>query len=304
MRITRESREYRIYTKIKSKPTSGEKVASELGISRTAVWKFIEKLRGIGFEIESKKGYFIVNKPEINPYDVADIAFVELKNLVKEVHYYFFTDSTNIRAKEYGKPEVLHFAEEQSSGKGRLGRSWFSGKGGLYFTLTLKPALEIQDLPKIGLTAGVAVAKAVRGKIKWPNDVLIEGKKVCGILCEFSGEFENPIVIVGIGINVNNKLPEELSNKAGRLCDFYECKPLEVFRTVLRNFYEEYIKLLKGKWREIREEVVKLCETLGREVRVETPSGVYEGIAEDLSDDGALIVRGRKIYVGDCIHLR
>ncbi len=304
MRITRESKEYQIYSRIKSKPTSGEKLALELGISRTAVWKFVEKLRGLGFEIESKKGYFVLSKPEVNPYDVADITFSELKDLVKEVQYYFFTDSTNVRAKEYGKPEVLHFAEEQSSGKGRLGRSWFSGKGGLYFTLTLKPALEIQDLPKIGLTAGLAVAKAVGGKIKWPNDVLIEGKKVCGILCELSGEFENPVVIVGIGINVKNDLPEELSDKAGRLCDFYECKPMDVFRVVLRNFYEEYQKLLKGKWEEIREEVIRLCETIGKRVRVETPSGIYEGIAESLSDEGALIVGGKKVYVGDCIHLR
>ncbi len=306
IKLTRNSTDFIIYRTLSTKAASGEELAAKLGVTRKAVWKAIEKLRSFGFEIEASKrtGYVITAKPELNPYDVADIAFSELKDVVDEVHYYSVTDSTNERARIYSKPGVLIFAEEQTAGKGRLGRRWESGKGGLYFTLTLKPEFGIEDIPKITLTTGLAVAKAIGGRIKWPNDVLINGKKVCGILCELAGEIESPIVIIGVGVNVKNEIPKELKEKAARLCDFFDCTPTQVFRRVLAEFYDCYNKLRSGKWDELRSELAYLCETIGKRVKVLTPSGVYEGIAEQIAEDGALVVNGRRIYAGECVHLR
>lgn len=305
MKIKRDSTIFKIFKFIES-GKSGEEIAKFLGISRTSVWKSVEKLREMGYSVEAKKGrgYAILSKPETSPLEIADIAFKNLKDLVCEVWYFQKTDSTNQRAREYSKPNVLFFAEEQSSGRGRMGRKWFSDRGGLYFTLTLEPRLNIEDIPKLTLTTGLAVAKALPdAKIKWPNDVLIQGKKVCGILCELIGEIENPVVIVGVGVNVKNRIPKELENKASSLSEFGNFKITDVFDRITREFHSYYSKLTNGYWREIRAEFIKNCETLGKKVRVETLSKVYEGLAEKIDEDGALIVNGERIYAGECFYL-
>ncbi len=299
IRITRESTIFKVY---KSLNRSGEEIAKKLGISRTAVWKAIEKLREFGYVIQSKKGigYRVISKPEISPVEVADIAFNNLKELVEEVWYYREVDSTNQRAREYSKPKTLFFAESQSAGRGRMGREWFSAKGGLYFSLTLKPELSIEDIPKLTLTTGLAVAKSIpNAKVKWPNDVLLNGKKVCGILCELVGEVEQLIVIVGIGVNVKNPIPKELEDKATN----FEAELIDVFDSVTQNLYVHYKMLFKGKWDKIRKEYIENCETIGKFVRVKTISKVYEGFAERIDDDGALVVNGERIYAGECFYI-
>ncbi len=306
VRISKYSTDYLVYKLLRAQHRSGEEIAAELDISRTAVWKAIEKLRSAGFDVDAKtrKGYAISSEPRFSPYHLADIVFTEMGDMVEEIYYFDVTTSTNEKAKEILKPAILLFAEEQSAGKGRHGRTWISPRGGLYFTITLKPELGIEDIPKVTLVTGLAVAKAIGGKIKWPNDVMIGGKKVCGILCELAGEVENPIIIIGIGINVENEIPEELKERAARLADFYSRSRLDVLRSVLRNFRSEYRKLRDGRWDEVRQDLLELCETLGRQVRVVTPAGVFEGIAEDIDESGALVVSGRKVYAGECIHLR
>jgi len=299
MRISKESTDYRIYRILSEKPASGEKLGKELGITRTAVWKAVQKLKENGISLESDtSGYRIVGEVELNPYMVAMIAF---ENGFEEVHFYDVTDSTNTRAREYGKPKVLFFANRQTAGRGRHGRMWLSEEGGLYFSMTLSPPLDYSDLPKLTLIAGLSVAESIPdAEIKWPNDVLIHGRKVCGILSELHGEVERPLVIIGIGINVKNPAPENGIS----ISELFDMSRKEVFESVLKNFSKNYRVLLEGSWDELRKEIEKRCSTIGKKVRVITPSGVIEGIAESISEEGSLVVDGRKIYAGDCIHLR
>ncbi len=299
MQISRGSTDYRIYRTLSEKPASGEELGRELGITRTAVWKAVQKLKENGIQIESDaSGYRIIGEKELNPYMVARIAF---ENGFDEIHFYDVTDSTNTRAREYGKPSVLFFANRQTAGRGRYGRRWLSDEGGLYFSITLSPPLDYSDLPKLTLIAGLSVAESVpETEIKWPNDVLIHGRKVCGILSELHGEVERPLLIIGIGINVENPAPENGIS----VSELFDMSRKEVFELVLRNFSKNYQKLLSGSWDELRREIEKRCSTIGKKVRVIMPSGVIEGVAESIAEDGSLVVDGRKIHVGDCIHLR
>lgn len=236
-----------------------------------------------GEKLEGKAGKF------------AEISFRNLEFL-EEFYYYELVNSTNERAKEVFKKFCLFFAEEQTAGKGRLGRQWFSSRGGLYFSLTL-PAYEVGKLTMI---SALSVAEAIpNARIKWPNDVLIENLKFSGILGEFFGD----LAVVGIGINVENDLPKELRNYATNLSKFFDLSREEVFDGVTKNFYKNYVELVSGNWEKLFHKYRELCITLGKHVRVITPSGEFEGLAE-LSEDGAIIVGGKKIYVGDCIHLR
>lgn len=294
-RILIDRVDYMIYKGIKEKK-SGKEIAKNLNISRVSVWKRIKKMKEF-LEVEAKKGvgYRIVKEKDPNPYSIAEAAFDLLK--VEEVEYYKCVESTNERAKEISKPNLLVFAEKQSKGKGRWGRRWESELGGLYFTFTLKP--KIEELQKITVVAGLAVAKALRGigikaELKWPNDVLIDDKKVCGVLCELSGTYEEPIVAVGVGINVRNRY-----EGAASLCDY----GVYSLNFVFRKFCESYSKVSILSWKEIIDEYRFLCKTSGKYVRVYTPKEILEGFAE-IDEDGSLIVGSKKILVGDCIHLR
>ena len=176
-----------------------------------------------------------------------------------------------------------------------------SDDGGQYFYITLSPPLDYSDLPKLTLIAGLSVAESIpETEIKWPNDVLIRSRKVCGILSELHGEVERPLVIIGIGINVENPAPENGIS----ISELFDVSRKEVFERVLKNFSKTYRMLLSGSWDELRREIEKRCSTIGKKVKVITPSGVIEGIAESIAEDGSLVVNGRKIYAGDCIHLR
>ncbi len=281
---------------------SGQKIADELGISRTSVWKMIKRLEEMGYVIEARRrvGYRLVSKPDLSPYEVARVC--RGSKIIEEVHYYEVVDSTNTKAKEIGKRGILVIAERQTAGRGRFGRRWISEPGGLYFTITLPNSLPIEDVPKLTLTTGVAVAEAIEGRLKWTNDVLIGGKKVSGILCELAGEVEDPLVVVGIGINVNNPVPDyatSLKEVHGR--------PLnrsEVLGKVLKNFEHYYLKLISGEWDAIRRRWKELSDTLGRRVRVRVAGRVYEGLAVDIDEDGALLLKRNgeivKIYSGEC----
>ena len=280
---------------------SGQRIAEELGVSRTAVWKMIKRLETFGFRIEAKRrvGYRIVEMPDLSPYRVFKIC--SDLSIVDDVYYYRTIGSTNDRAKEIGRPKVLVVAEEQTAGRGRYGRRWISERGGLYFSLTV-PSLPIEDVPKLTLTAGVAVAEAIGGRLKWTNDVLLDGKKVCGILCELFGEVENPLVVVGIGINVNNPVPPyatSLSKHHGRTFDRGE-----VLERVLKNFERRYLELVSGGWRDIRRRWIELSDTLGKDVVVRTCGKEIRGRAVEIDEDGALVLemdgRLEKVYSGEC----
>jgi len=287
---------------------SGEEIADEFGISRNAVWKRIQRLKEMGFEIETRKGkgYRIRTSPEFSIVSVVrTLKAANAERILRRVYYYTETDSTNTRARSL-EPGSFVIAERQISGKGRLGREWLSEKGGLYFSIVLQPPLPMEDVPKLTLTAGVAVAEGLadfKPRLKWPNDVLIDGRKVCGILSEVSGEVEQPKVIVGIGINVKNPVPEGAIN----LNSLREASLNEILRKVMYRFVSRYTELCGGEWEKIRLRWIELADTIGKMIRVRAAGRSYVGKAVDLDKDGGLLLESErgleKIFSGDCFYI-
>ena len=303
MILTPEDRMLRLIEMLED-GVSGQKIAEMFGVSRTTVWKMIKKLESMGYKIVAKRrlGYKLIERPDLSPYEVARVC--RGLGLVKEIYYYDVVDSTNTRAKEIGRRGILVIAERQTAGRGRFGRRWLSELGGLYFSVTLPKSIPIEDVPKLTLTTGVAVAEAIGGRLKWTNDVLIDGRKVCGILCELAGEVEEPLIVVGIGINVNNPVPSyaiSLKEVYGR-----DLNRSEVLGRVLRKFAEYYEKLLKGEWEDIRRRWKELSDTLGKEVIVRVAGEEFMGRAVDIDEDGALLLKRNgkifRVYSGECFY--
>ncbi|TDA27302.1 MAG: biotin--[acetyl-CoA-carboxylase] ligase [Archaeoglobi archaeon] len=235
-----------------------------------------------------------IKREEVGTGKAFEFASITFKNLpfVENFYYYELTDSTNERARDCETFSLI-LAEEQTKGRGRLNRDWISKRGGLYFSIVLPP----YSLEKLTLVSALSVAEAIEhSRIKWPNDVLLFGKKFCGILGESFGDK----VIVGVGINVENDV--EIPN-ACKISSFYRMSRTEVFDRVTARFGKNYLELLSGNWKELFAKYRDLCDTLGKKVRVITSEGIFEGVAE-ICEDGAIIVGGKKIYAGDCIHLR
>ena len=304
MKLRIDDRQLKIFQMLKS-GKSGQEIAEELGLSRTAIWKFVKKLEEMGYVFEHKRGvgYRLIRSPDLSIFEVASVCCEY--DLIEEVYYYKKVDSTNQRAKEAGLPNRLFIAEEQTKGRGRFGRSWLSEFGGLYFSITLPRILPIEDVPKITLTTGLAVAKALNAKVKWPNDVLYNGKKLCGILCELAGEVENPLVIVGIGVNVNNPTPEVgISLKEIHKRKFSR---IDVFKVVFGSFVRYYNLLLNGGWDKIREEFIELCDTMGKFVKVRVADRIYEGLAVGIDENGGLLLKTdnsvKRIFSGECFYV-
>lgn len=285
---------------------SGEEISVKLGISRAAVWKHITALKKQGYEIQSvtNKGYRLIREK----YD--KISIEEIKRCLdaefigKKIFYYENIDSTNTAAKEnYTEPDgTVFIAEHQEKGRGRLSRNWDSEPmSGIYMTILLKPEISPYAVSQITLVAGLAVTAAIEKLsrepvyIKWPNDVVIHGKKVCGILTELTAE-ENRInyAVVGIGINVNTKkFSDELKEKATSL--FMENNKMfnrsELAATVLSEFEKYYTLFLKKGFSEILEDYSKKCITIGREVEVITPAVKYQAIAQGIDEEGRLLIK-------------
>ena len=200
-------------------------------------------------------------------------------------------------------------AEVQTAGTGRLERSWASPKGGLWFSIILRPPVPPAQAPKLTLLAGVAVAAAIRtlyridAHLKWPNDIIVEGKKLCGILSESRAAGEKlDHVIIGIGINANfpvSALPEELRKTDTTLCDELgkQVNLDGLLRAILSGLEMRYQRFCGGDTAAIIEEWKMLTSTLGNKVKVATPSGNVVGVAEDVDPDGALVVKTAKGHV-------
>lgn len=293
---------------------SGAALCEELGVSRQAVWKNIVALKENGYEIESipNKGYRLVSVPD-RLYGPDILSRFSEDCLCRKVACFDRLDSTNTKAKqlaELGEEEgTLVIAESQTSGKGRRGRGWDSEPGvGIWMTLLLRPLLPPVKVSGITLLAALALTKAlhevcdIRAEIKWPNDVIIDKKKICGILTEMSSE-ENYIhyVVVGIGINVNTtKFPKEIEEVAGSVfcqtgirvnrCELlasvvqYFCRYYEQFNREqdLSSFIEDYNAVLANFSREVK--VYYGMVENAKEEQTET------GIARGIDSDGALLV--------------
>jgi BirA family biotin operon repressor/biotin-[acetyl-CoA-carboxylase] ligase len=304
---------------------SGEELASKLGVSRTMVWKHIKSFESEGFGIEAvpSRGYRITSIPDL--LRQSDIKQgLRTRAIGREIHLYPETASTNTLAMEMasqGAPEgAVVIAETQTGGKGRLGRKWVSPRGNLYLSVVLRPRLPTYKAPLITLTGAVAVASAIRticrvqAGIKWPNDILVSGRKVSGLLTEMSAEPDRiRHIILGIGVNVNmalGELPSDVRHNATTLAA-EAGKNIErtmLLQQVLRELDRWYGVLLQGE-AGVLTEWGRLNVTIGRRVSVSGPGGAFEGRAEGIDPEGRLMIRQddgamRTVAAGDVTILK
>lgn len=301
--------EYEILKVLKAADThvSGSALGESLGVTRTAIWKGIQKLREEGYAIEAvnNKGYRLL--PCEEPYNVMELKEgLKTHRLGKQIYFYKETDSTNLRIRALGEenaPEgTVAVAEIQRAGRGRREKYWESPFGtGVWMSFLLCPSFPPTEAPLLTLVAGLAVCKAIRkqtgilAEIKWPNDVLVNGKKVCGILTELNGEIEQiRSVIVGIGVNVNMDLfPEALQKTATSLKienGGQSISRKKIFQSVLEEFEPIYEDFLQQGFASFSDEYKEMCCTLGQQVNVICKEP-FEGQAVDLTPQGELVVR-------------
>ncbi len=286
---------------------SGEALSRMLSVSRSAVWKSINALRKDGYVIDSvtNKGYCLQISPDI--LSASEVCSgLATKQIGKKLLFFSQVDSTNEELKRQARAGaengLVCTAEQQTAGKGRLGRSWVSPPGtGIFASVLLRPDIPPTEVPGITLAAGLAVCRAVQivtgcqAKIKWPNDVLIDSKKLCGILTEMAAEADRvDFVIVGIGINANTAcFPEEIAHKATSI--LLETERRIDRRTLLREVLKQleiYIdEFLTDATGSIVKEYKTECATLGRQVQVLRGKKTLEGTAVDITDTGALIIQ-------------
>lgn len=286
---------------------SGEDIGRELSITRAAVWKGIKKLREEGYEIEAvtNRGYRLTN-PE-TMYNKRELEQgLKTKTMGQSIYFYEETDTTNNRARELaleGAPEgTLVVAEKQTAGRGRRGKVWESPLGtGIWMSLVLRPQIMPAEASVLTLLCGLATAEAIEVEtglsagIKWPNDILINGKKAVGILTEMDCEMsEVHFVIPGIGINVNTaSFPPEIADIATSL--YLECGKTvsrrRLVHKVLERLEEHYETFLRtGSFTAMLEDYRKHCITLGKEVHVLGREPFFAE-ALDITPEGELLVR-------------
>ena len=285
---------------------SGEELSNSLGVSRTAIWKHINKLKEEGYDIESvnRKGYRLASHPQ-------DLLTFENINhdlnttiLASAVEHLNTVDSTNEYLKRIGDKSLdgtVVISEEQTKGKGRLGRQWYSAPGeGIWMSILLKPQIAPYKAPFITLVAGVSIVKVLRNmgvpvEIKWPNDVILNGKKICGVLTELSTEIERiNFVVVGIGMNVKQlEFDGELESKGTSLHkEGYKLSRLEIVKKVLLEFehlYKQYT--LHENKDEVLELFRKYSNVINREVYLVKGDKKELVTCIDINENGNLIVK-------------
>jgi BirA family biotin operon repressor/biotin-[acetyl-CoA-carboxylase] ligase len=287
---------------------SGERIAREIGVSRTTVWRLVQRLRELGVRVKGQTatGYFLEKVPDIITPDLLRKR-VKGKLFGKRFLHFFKTDSTNRVALELafaGEEEgAVVLAEEQTAGRGRAGRKWHSEVGsGIYVTVLLRPRLSPVQAPLLTILAGLSLHAAILAQtglnteLKWPNDILIGGKKLGGILTEMHAEpTQVRFVIVGIGVNVNQeKFPPELSSIATSLRkesgNFHS--RLELLVRLLREFESDYNRFLREGPAYVVERFGEVSQfASGKRVHVDTGRETYVGITSGLTTDGLLRVK-------------
>lgn len=301
---------------------SGEEISKILGVSRAAVWKHMKALKEEGYEIESvtRKGYRLVASPDLLTEEEVK-KHLTSSVMGRKIMYFDSLESTNTTAKDLADKGQEHgtviVGEEQSAGKGRLGRSWVSPKyKGIWMSFILRPEINPMLIAKITQVGAAAVVKAGEEmnldlKVKWPNDIILNDKKICGILTEMSSELNQiNYVILGIGINANLDLEdfdEELVEKASsikmELGEAVDRK--ELVGKIINNFeklYDSFMADGRGL------DSISICREksilIGREVRVIKGGKSTEAKVLDLNDDGELVVKKKngeveKLFSGE-----
>lgn len=289
---------------------SGADIAQRLGLSRAAIWARIEDLRQLGYDIAASphQGYRLLGVPDVLHADDLLARLPDGQIIGREIRVFQSTASTNDMVERLARDGldegVVVFAESQTKGRGRLGRTWHSPAGkGLWFSLLLRPDLRPQAATQLTIVAATALTRAIREQtglkpeIKWPNDILIHGRKVVGILTELSAELDHvKHITLGIGVDVNQradefpaemrKLATSLSLEAGRAVN----RP-DLAAAILIELDRDYRRIREGQFARLAEEWEAQCVTLGRRVSIFVGGRVVTGRAESLDDDGALLLR-------------
>lgn len=304
---------------------SGAALSDKLGLSRTAVWKHVEQLRRLGYRIDAQasRGYRLLEVPDrLTTLEVGPL--LATRELGRTLHHYDELDSTNVKAFELAHEGGFHgeviVTEHQTAGKGRRGRSWVSPPGkSLAMSVIVRPEISPARAPELTLVTAVALAETlkdsgVEARIKWPNDVQVGGKKVAGILTELSADTERVhFVILGVGVNLNVPLadfPAELSESATSIL---VAKKAPVHRALFTAALLGKLETWLDVWTEqgfgpIREAWKQAASTLGQEVVVRAEGRELRGVAEDIDESGALLLRvgGKleRILSGDVEQLR
>lgn len=297
---------------------SGQELSGMLGVSRTAVWKAVNSLKSMGYDIEgvNNRGYRLISVPDIMSFervepDLTTDAFA--RNYI----YFDETDSTNMQAKKAGESCAphgsLYVADCQTAGRGRRGRDWDSPRGcSVFMSYLLRPDIEIGVVSRITIIAAYAVAYAIRrvtgiqAQIKWPNDVVADGRKVCGILSEMSSEgMDINYVVCGIGINVNNKeFPDVLQDKATSLylVTGKRCDRARLIAEISNEFEKAYYEFVRtGELTFILNEYNDMLVNRGSRVVISDNDSVCEYTAVGLQPDGSLRVKTDEGEIKDII---
>lgn len=288
---------------------SGQHLAELIGCSRTAVWKHMEEMRKDGFQLEAvrRKGYRIIRTPETVTADEIRLG-LQTDFIGRNIHYIESVDSTQKIAHQLANENVSEgtvvIAEEQVSGKGRMDRKWHSPKyTGIWMSLILRPNIPLPKAPQLTLLTAVSVAQAIEEltdlhpEIKWPNDILLHGKKITGILTELQAEADRiNSVIVGIGINVNQQLedfPSELHSIATSLSieKGEKVSRAALIRAIFKQFEKFYLLYLDEGFSPIKLLWESYAVSIGKVLRARTLTTVIEGKALGITDDGVLQIQ-------------
>ncbi len=302
---------------------SGAALAEHMQVSRAAIWARIEELRRVGFVIEASPhlGYRLLESPDRLLGDDLKARLGPVRVIGREVQVFRETASTNELVERLARDGVAEgavvIAEEQSQGRGRLGRTWVSPAGqSILMSVLLRPNLGPQEVTQLTIMAATAITRAiqrvsgVRAAIKWPNDVVMGRLKLAGVLTEMNAEPERVRhVVLGMGLNVNQErddFPPELRDQSSsvRLQAGQPCSRASLAVALLEELDRDYSRVLEGRFMEVATEWKALCSTLGQTVRVQMEGAALVGCAEAIDDAGALLLRTadgklRRIVGGD-----
>ena len=301
---------------------SGERISDELGVSRTAVWKHIRNLRQAGYQIEAipSRGYQLQQSPDVLMPEAIQSG-LDCQLVGSRIISLEEADSTNLQASRLGDEGaddgLVVIADRQSSGKGRMGRQWESPGGvNLYASILLSPPVMPFEAPKLTFLSAVAVCRAIKNctalqpTVKWPNDILLNGAKVAGLLNEMSSETDQVhYVVLGIGVNLNmraEQFPDDLRYPATSLAiaSGKVVSRLAFTRSLLQELDALYQLYLEQGSAPVFTAWTELCDLTGKRVQVDCNNLLIEGTMVGLGDDGALLVRTsagkiESIYAGD-----
>jgi BirA family biotin operon repressor/biotin-[acetyl-CoA-carboxylase] ligase len=305
---------------------SGAELAQKLSVSRAAIWKHVKRLRNAGYGIETLpfEGYRLVSRPDLILSGEIK-ATLKTKRFGKDVYSFQETSSTSdvasALARGSAEEGTVVVADKQTAGRGRIGRSWESPPGvGIWMSVILRPRVPPMNAPQFTIASAMAVSDLLQEEtglevsIEWPNDIVVRGKKVCGILTEMVAEQDRvEFVIVGIGLNVNQSQDDFSPLLTEMATSLYLEDGVKRDRTALLcrllEQLETYYDMLQGgKFSEIAARWSANSYTLGRRVRCTSEGQPVEGTAESLGMDGALLVRAddgelRRVTSGDVSYI-